>query len=197
MKQKLLVSLLCVCAISAGSATPDVAPRRIPDTTVYDQNGRKLGFYSDLVKGKTVAINFIFTTCTTVCSPLTAKFREVQQALGDRVGGDIGLISISVDPTTDVPQRLASYAAEFHAGPGWSFVTGAKSDIDELLRTLGVLAGDKTSHTPMVLVGNDTAHFWTYTYGLASTTTLVSVVREAAAKRDQAVGTPSTAAARD
>ena len=109
------------------------ASLRIPDATVYDQNGNKLKFYTDLVKGKTVAINFIFTTCTAICPSLTATFRRVQQELGDRVGQDVHLISVSVDPTTDVPERLKEYAAKFKAGPGWTFVTGDKVEIDSVL----------------------------------------------------------------
>ena len=139
----------------------------IPDIAVYDQDGKKMSFYSDLVKGKTVAINFIFTSCTTICPPLTATFRKVQQDLGDRVGRDVRLISISVDPMTDVPERLKSFSAKFGAQPGWSFVTGNKADIDHLLRALGASAGDKNDHTPMILVGNDSARYWTRTYGLA------------------------------
>lgn len=152
----------------------------IPDTTVYDQDGRRLNFYSDLVKGKTVAINFIFTSCTTICPPLTATFRKLQQELGERAGRDVQLISISVDPTTDVPERLKSFAAKFNAGPGWTFVTGSKPDIDSLLRALGAWANNKNDHTPMILVGNDEAGRWTRTYGLATAATLVKVVSEAA-----------------
>jgi len=152
----------------------------IPDTTVYNQNGRRLNFYTDLVKGKTVAINFIFTTCTTICPPLTATFRRVQQQLGERAGSDIALISISVDPTTDTPERLHDFAAQFKAGPGWTFVTGDKAEIDSLLRALGAAVANKNDHTPMILVGNDAASYWTRTYGLSSPTTLVRVITEAA-----------------
>ncbi|MDQ1613088.1 MAG: hypothetical protein QOG00_3019 [Pyrinomonadaceae bacterium] len=166
------------------AGTTTVAPNaiKIPDTSVYDQNGRKLNFYTDLVRGKTVAINFIFTTCTTICPPLTATFRKVQQELGARVGRDIELISISVDPTTDVPERLKEFSAKFKAGPGWTFVTGSKPEIDSLLRALGAAVGDKNDHTPMLLIGNDAAGYWTRTYGLAPASTLVKVVNEAAAK---------------
>jgi len=111
---------------------------KIPDATVYNQNGRRLNFYTDLVKGKTVAINFIFTTCTTICPPLTATFRRVQQNLAlEQKGSDVQLISISVDPVTDTPERLQDFAAKFKAGPGWTFVTGDKQEIDSLLRALG------------------------------------------------------------
>ena len=157
-------------------------PGAIPDIPISDQEGRKLHFYSDLVKGKTVAINFIFTTCTTICPPLAATFRRIQQEMGDRVGRDIALISISVDPTTDVPPRLKAFAAKFKAGPGWTFVTGNKPDIDRLLNALGAAVSDKNDHTPMVLVGNESSGYWTRTYGLAPTAILVKVITDAAAK---------------
>jgi len=160
-------------------ATP---PLRIPDTPVYDQDGRRLRFYTDLVKGKTVAINFIFTTCTTICPPLTATFRRVQQELGDLAGRDIALISVSVDPTTDVPERLKSFAGKFGVGPGWTFVTGSKPEIDLLLRALNAYVGDKNDHSPMMLVGNDKAGYWTRAYGLAPAADIVKIVNEAAGK---------------
>jgi protein SCO1/2 len=155
---------------------------RVPDAPVYDQNGNKLRFYTDLVKGKTVAINFIFTTCTTICPPLTATFRKVQQELGDRSGRDVQLISISVDPATDVPERLKEFAARFSAGPGWTFVTGGKPEVDQLLRALGAYVGDKNEHSPMILIGNESAGYWTRAYGLAPPATIVKLINDAAAK---------------
>jgi protein SCO1 len=153
---------------------------RIPDTTVYDQNGRKLRFYTDLVRGKTVAINFIFTTCTGVCPPLTATFRRVQQGLGERMGRDMELISISVDPATDVPERLKSFSEKFKAGPGWTFVTGSKPEIDRLLGALGGYVSDKNDHTPLLLIGNDAAGFWTRAYGLSPPSQIIKLINEAA-----------------
>jgi protein SCO1/2 len=166
---------------TAAGAGSDLSPR-IPDTPIYDQDGNKLRFYTDLVKGKTVAINFIFTTCTTICPPLTATFRKVQQELGGRSGRDVQLISISVDPTTDVPERLKEFAARFSAGPGWTFVTGGKSDVDQLLRALGAYVGDKNEHSPMILIGNESAGYWTRAYGLAPPATIVKLINDAAAK---------------
>jgi cytochrome oxidase Cu insertion factor (SCO1/SenC/PrrC family) len=155
---------------------------RIPDMTVYDQDGRKLNFYTDLVKGKTVAINFIFTTCTAICPSLTATFRRVQQDLGERVGRDVQLISISVDPTTDVPERLKSFSSKFKAGPGWTFVTGSKQEIDGLLSALGGYAPNKNDHTPLLLIGNDAAGYWTRIYGLSPVSQIVNLVNDAASK---------------
>lgn len=178
----------------AKTGTTTVAPNslKIPDTVVYNQHGQKLNFYTDLVKGKTVAINFIFTTCTTICPPLTATFRRVQQELGERVGRDIELISISVDPTTDVPERLKEFSGKFKTAPGWTFVTGSKPEVDGLLKALGAAVADKNDHTPMILVGNDAAGYWTRTYGLAPASTLVKVVNEAAAKTGATAATATT-----
>lgn len=151
----------------------------IPDIPVYDQNGKRHNFYSDLIKGKTVAINFIFTTCTTICPPLTATFRRVQQDLPANAP-EAKLISISVDPATDTPERLRDFAARFKAAPGWTFVTGDENEIASLLRALGAAVANKNDHTPMILIGNDVAGYWTRAYGLSSPSVLVKAIAEAA-----------------
>ena len=155
---------------------------QIPDSKVLDQNGKSLNFYSDLIKGKTVAINFIFTTCTTICPPLTATFRRVQQEL-ENSGQNVHLISVSVDSSVDTPERLHDFAAKFHAGPGWTFVTGEKDEIDRLLRALGVAVANKNDHTPMILIGNDVSGFWTRTYGLSSPATLIQTMTDVASHK--------------
>ncbi len=152
---------------------------KIPDAQVLDQYGKPLNFYSDLIKGKTVAINFVFTTCTAICPSLTATFRRVQQDAAAR-GIDVQLISVSVDPTTDTPERLHDYAAKFKAGPGWTFVTGDKARIDSVLQGLGAAVSNKNDHTPMILIGNDASDYWTRAYGLTSPTKIVDILAEAA-----------------
>jgi len=159
------------------SDTPSLSLKRIQNLAVYDQNGTKLDFYNDLVKGRTVAIDFIFTTCTTICPSLTATMRRVQQSL-DQQGTRVQLISISVDPVTDTPERLREFAKKFNAGPGWSFVTGKKSDIDVLLQAMGAAVSLREDHTPMMLVGNDVRGKWTRAYGLSSPAKLVKVISE-------------------
>jgi cytochrome oxidase Cu insertion factor (SCO1/SenC/PrrC family) len=151
----------------------------IPDLELLDQNGRKIHFYTDLVKGQTVVINFIFTTCTTICPPLGATFARVQKELGEKVGRDVRFISISVDPATDTPERLKAWGAKFHAGDGWTFVTGDKPQVDELLRALGASSARREDHSPTVLIGNDTHGVWTRTYGLANTSQLVQIINDA------------------
>jgi cytochrome oxidase Cu insertion factor (SCO1/SenC/PrrC family) len=151
---------------------------KIPDAQVLDQNGKQLNFYSDLIKGKTVAINFVFTTCTAICPSLAATFRRVQQEAVTR-GVDVQLISVSVDPTTDTPERLNDFATKFKAGPGWTFVTGDKARIDSVLQGLGAAVSNKNDHTPMILIGNDSTDYWTRAYGLTSPAKIVDLLAEA------------------
>ena len=172
------------------SPTPSPSPNetssfsslKIPNARIYDQDGKQLDFYTDLIKGKTVAINFIFTTCTASCPPLTATFRKVQQNAAER-GLSLQLISISVDPTVDTPERLHAFAEKFNAGPGWTFVTGDKSEIDSLLNGLGAAVANKNDHTPMIMIGNDSADYWTRAYGLSSPSQLVELIAGAAARQ--------------
>ncbi len=171
-----------VPAIADPDGSFSFSSSQIPDSKVLDQNGKSLNFYSDLIKHKTVAINFIFTTCTTICPPLTATFRRVQQELA-KTGQNVHLISVSVDPSIDTPERLQGFAAKFNAGPGWTFVTGEKAEIDRLLRALGVAIADKNDHTPLVLIGNDLTGFWTRTYGLSSPTSLIKTMTDVASHR--------------
>jgi protein SCO1/2 len=170
-------------AVTAPGASSDTAPlissEQIPDAHIYDQDGQPHNFYTDLVKDRTVAINFVFTTCTGVCPPMTATLRRVQEQLPARTPA-IQLISVSVDPETDTPARLHEFAAKFHAGPGWTFITGERGEIDRILRAFGVAVANKNDHTPMILIGNEHAHYWTRVYGLSSPATVVQALRKAA-----------------
>lgn len=153
----------------------------IPDVPVLDQDGRELRFYSDLVQGKTVLMNFVFTTCTTICPPMGANFGQVQKLLGDRGGRDIHLISVSVDPGVDTPERLKAWGAKFGAGPGWTLVTGQRTEITRLLKSLGVYTPDIDDHSPLVLLGSDPEDRWTRAYGLAPPAKMVELVEGFAA----------------
>lgn len=169
-------------SMGAGPTEPaEVNRPAIPDTPVVDQNGKRLNFYTDLVKGRVVAINFIFTTCTTICPPLGATFAKVGALGGARFGTDFQLISISVDPATDTPQRLKAWSERFDAKPGWTLVTGQKADIDNLLKALGGFSASVRDHSPTVLVINDGQGVMTRAYGLAPPAKLLSVI-DAAAK---------------
>lgn len=172
---KLTAGLSHEAPAEATVASTEASKMNIPDLELLDQNGRKIHFYTDLVKGHTVAINFIFTTCTTICPPLGATFARVQKELAE---SNVRFISISVDPATDTPERLKAWSAKFHAGDNWTFVTGNKPQVDELLRALGASSARREDHSPTVLIGNDLHGKWTRTYGLAKSSQLVQIIND-------------------
>jgi protein SCO1/2 len=139
-----------------------------PDVTLTTQDGEDVKFY-DLIKGRIVAIDLIYTNCQYACPLETARLARMQQLLGDRMGKDVFFISISIDPEHDTPAALKAYAKKYEAGPGWFFLTGKMNDIDMLSKKLG-LWSDPTltqdGHTPMLLIGNEATGQWTQTSAL-------------------------------
>ena len=135
-----------------------------PNVALTDQNGRRLRFYDDIIRGKIVSINFIYTSCTDICPLDTAQLRRVQQMLGDRVGRDIHMYSISVDPANDTPATLRRFMRSYDIGPGWTFLTGSREDVDLLQRRLGISPiepGARLSeHDTSIVVGNETTGQW-------------------------------------
>ena len=131
-----------------------------PNVTLTTHEGKTVRFYDDLVKEKFVVINFIFTRCTQACPLETANLVRVQKLLGARVGRDIFMYSISLDPEHDTPEVLKAYAQRFHTGPGWTFLTGKRADIDLLRAKLGDRSKVE-NHAVGVSLGNDPAGQWT------------------------------------
>jgi cytochrome oxidase Cu insertion factor (SCO1/SenC/PrrC family) len=181
-------------APTVGAETEEKVDLKIPDLALVDQEGRPVHFYSDLVRGKVVMINFVFTSCTTICPPMGATFGKVQQLLGERAGRDVHLISVSVDPATDTPARMKAWGAKFGAGPGWTLVTGDRETVVQLLKALGVYTPNLNDHTPLVLAGNDPRGEWTRAYGLAAPDQLVKLLDGLAAPSATAAPAPAPAA---
>lgn len=162
--------------LRGGVQVEDVRGLDIPDVEVLTQDGETVHFYRDLVAGKTVAMNFIFTTCRTICPPLGANFGKLQDLLGERAGDDVHLISVSVDPVTDTPERLRAWGETFGAGPAWTLVTGDKTQVTKLLKALQVFTADINDHSPVVLMGDADSGSWTRAYGLAPPPDLVEMI---------------------
>jgi len=135
-----------------------------PNVTLTTQDGRSVRFYDDLIKGKIVAINLIYTSCEYNCPLETARLAQVQKLLGDRMGKDVFFYSITIDPSHDTPAVLKAYAEQFGAGPGWLFLTGSQSDIDLVSKKLGLYSppnpSNKDGHTPSLLIGNEPTGQW-------------------------------------
>jgi cytochrome oxidase Cu insertion factor (SCO1/SenC/PrrC family) len=160
---------------------------RVPHVALVNQDGQTVRLYEDLVKDRVVVMNFIFTTCRGICPPLGANFAALQKQLGEGVDRNISLVSISVDPTTDTPQRLKAWAGQFGARPGWTLLTGPKADADSVLKSLGVFSANKTEHSPYLLIGSESAGHWTRVHGLTAPQRVAEIARQLA-RETQAAG---------
>ena len=143
-----------------------IRDQHLPNIALVTHEGRRVRFYDDLVKGKVVAINFMFATCRNACPAATEHLVAVQKALAERGQGDVTLLSISLEPERDTPEVLRGYAQVHGAAPGWYFLTGKRDDIELLRRKLGaydldpVVDADPTQHAGIVILGNEPKGRW-------------------------------------
>ena len=170
------------CALMPDRAVARPAASRIPDVEVVDQHGRRHRFHSDLVRGRTVLVNVFFTACGEVCPLVTQNLRVVQDLLGERVGRDIFMYSISLQPELETPAILKDYAEQWEVRPGWRFLTGAPAAIERLRRGMGFASADpasdlvKDGHTGILRYGNDALDRWAGVPGLARPAWIVKAV---------------------
>jgi protein SCO1/2 len=172
-----LLALAPWAAPGAARATPSALPPGrgdFPNPVLSNQHGDPVRFYDDLVRGDhTVAINFMYVQCADICPMTTANLARVQGLLGERLGREVRLASISIDPRRDTPVILKAYAEKFDARAGWQFLTGQPRDIERIRRQLGVwdrdLARDrdKSQHTGMLVYGNEARGRWSRVSALA------------------------------
>jgi protein SCO1/2 len=156
---------------------------KLHDLELLDQDGRKVRFRSDVIGEKIAVIDTFFTTCGLICPILSAIYADLQEQLGDRLGKEVGLVSISVDPNTDIPPRLKEFAGKWEAKPGWVFLTGQKTVVDRVLEGLGLYSADFAAHPAAFLVGDGKSGKWTRFYGFASPEELLAKIDELTAAR--------------
>jgi protein SCO1/2 len=184
------IIFICSCSVGASPGTSKVEPLNgppvsasepkdvnqrgsmgkpsdaFPNILLQTQDGKSVRFYDDLVKDKTVLVNFIYTSCQQSCSPTTANLARVHKLLGDRIGRDFIFLSISLDPAVDLPKILKEYAGRFGQFSGWYFLTGNESEVEQLRRAMGLYDpdpardADKTQHAGIVIVGDDRTNRW-------------------------------------
>ena len=137
-----------------------------PNVTLYTHEGNAVKFYDDLIRGKLVAINMMYSQCKGICPGMTQNLLRVQELLGDRVGRDVFMYSISLLPEQDTPERLKEYVDMHNVKPGWLFLTGARGNIEAVRYALGFydidpeIDGDRSQHTGMVRIGNEPLNRW-------------------------------------
>ncbi|MBI2884542.1 MAG: SCO family protein [Candidatus Methylomirabilis oxyfera] len=137
--------------------------RRFPNVVLRTHENKAVRFYDDLVKDKFVLINFMYTGCLDDCPLTTAHLVLVQKLLRARLGRDLFIYSITVDPAHDTPQVLRAYARRFRVGPGWRFLTGTPMAIAELRRALGDnprLEPGESDHLGVIRYGIEALERW-------------------------------------
>jgi len=147
---------------------------RVPDLELINQDGEKGRFVSDFIGERLAAVTFTFTSCTTICPILDGIFGQVQTRLGDRLGQDVILLTLSVDPVTDIPNRLKAHAKKIEARPGWTFLTGQKQKVNDILKALEVYSPDIVNHPPTVFIVDGRQGLWTRLNGFPSPSKIVN-----------------------
>jgi protein SCO1/2 len=160
----------------AAAAAESPAHKYFGDVKLVNQDGQEVRLYTDLMQGKTVVINAMFATCTGACPVMSGTMAKIQDHLGDRVGKDVRLISITVDPVNDTPAKLKEYANRFHAKPGWQLLTGSKENVEAALRKLGQWTEDPSNHQTLFLIGNDRTGLWKKAFALAKPEEVLPIV---------------------
>jgi protein SCO1/2 len=153
------------------------------DQMLMTQHGEDVMFVSDVIGDNIVVMDFVYTTCTTICPVLSALFTQVQTELGDDVGDEIWLVSMSVDPIRDTPQRMKAYSAKHRAGEGWLWLTGPKPAVDDVLTGLGAYTANFEDHPSMVLIGDGRTGEWKRLFGFPNPDRIVQIVHELREKR--------------
>jgi protein SCO1 len=174
---------------SSGKARSQVGAEWFTNVEVTTQDGRTLRFYADVMKGKILLINFFFTECDAVCPLMTENLVRVQELLAPRVGTDIFMVSITLQPEHDTPEVLAAYARTYGVGPGWLFLTGKRSDIELLRHRLGFVDSDPTQdadleqHIGTVRIANEPLRRWAMCPALLDPAALVRTVKRVIPER--------------
>lgn len=164
-------------ALSA-SAKPSFVNITLQDLDLQNQDGKRLKFKSDAVGDRIVAMTFTYTNCTTICPVLDSIFVRLQDLVGPNLGKDVALLTLSIDPVNDSPARLKQHAAKLKAKPGWTFLTGKKTDVDIILKGLDVYAPDIYDHPPAVFVGDGKKNVWKRLYGFPSAEKIMAMIKE-------------------
>jgi len=158
--------------------TPAMARKRIqernfPNLPLISHEGKRVNFYDDLIKGKVVTVNFFYAVCDEICPLVSANLAKVQKILGDQVGRDIFMYSITLKPQDDNVEAIRAYREMWHAGPGWTFFTGKPDDIEKIRKGIGftypdpAIDKDKTQHIGNVRYGNEPLMLWAACPGVA------------------------------
>jgi protein SCO1/2 len=155
---------------------------KVPDITLVRSDGARVNFAHELDDGRPVLLDFIYTTCTTICPVMTQTFAEVQKRLG-RDAAKVKMVSVSIDPEEDTPARLTEYAKRYQAGGQWAFYTGSAEASVVVQRAFDAYRGDKMNHAPVTFFRSAPGQSWIRLDGFATPDAVFGEVRTQIAQK--------------
>jgi protein SCO1/2 len=174
--------------LSGNFAASAAQPRKMygasyfSNLTLTTHEGRKVRFYDDLIRDKLVAFNMMYVRCEDTCPLTTANLVRVQKLLGERVGRDVFMYSLTLQPHVDKPADLRKYVEAMGVQTGWLFLTGAPEDMLRVRKRLGFTDPNPkvdrrlSSHTGMLRIGNDTYDRWGMAPAMTTPEQIVSTI---------------------
>lgn len=169
--------------------------RRLPNAELVTHEGRTVRFYDDLVRGRLVAVSFFYLRCTGICPRGTENLVAVQRLLGNRLGRDVFMYSITLTPEDDTPADLCDYRASHHARPGWTFLTGRPANVEAVRRGLGftdpdpAVDADRSQHSGLLVYGSEPRDSWGALPILSSAGEIADAIRRVGGIRSQMTST--------
>lgn len=152
---------------------------RLPDLTLLDHDGKSVRLYSDLLKDKLFVMGFFYTNCTYICARQGRLFAQLQERLGERLGREVFIVSVTMDPERDTPERLSEWAKRFKRRPGWTLVTGPPREVGKLLDFFtGDSPGPREAHSGLFFVVNDRTGRGAFADGLTPVADIVKALDE-------------------
>lgn len=151
----------------------------LADLPLVDQNGKTVDLYKDYIAGRHIVLHSFFARCEGSCPVMMTTLQSLQKQLGARLGKDVQIVSITVDPDHDSPQVLADYARRVQAKPGWHFLSGSNAQVTTALRRIGQYADAPENHMNLIIVGNDASGDWRKLHGLGPLKEVVTAILDA------------------
>jgi protein SCO1/2 len=152
-------------------------PLSPPNVTLVDQDGVRHRFVTDLIEGRIAVVSFVFTGCTTICSPVGANMGALDALLGEQVGSGVSLLSVTLDPFNDTPERLSRWRQQFDDKPGWRLLTGDPQQVNRVLHAMRQSDTDIIQHDAFLWVGDPHTRAWTRISSLAAPETIATLIR--------------------
>ena len=186
MKFRFVIFIIFIFScLLQGQDQPAPVSLSVPDIQLVNQDGQHMRFNSQVIEGRIAIVTGFFTTCSSMCPITQEKLSQVAKLLGPRLGKDVVIVSLSVDAENDTPARMKQWAEKFHIGRGWTLLSGNRTQVDTLLKSLGLFVELRQRHQSALMIGSSATGWvrvssWTSSEKLAKLAETMSSARPVA-----------------